>query len=97
VLGHRKDLPAPTYPKPVSRTNGARQNHPTVWDAIGDLPDIERIDGLLDTDRYFGRLGLASPLAPAELGIGTDLAPYPTDVKAAAPGCSGYRGIGPDR
>jgi DNA (cytosine-5)-methyltransferase 1 len=60
VLGHRKKLPAPTYPNPVRRTNGVRRNYPTVRDAIGDLPEIEGIDDLLDSDRYFGKLGRPS-------------------------------------
>jgi DNA (cytosine-5)-methyltransferase 1 len=63
VLGHRKDLPAPSYPKPERPSNGAMRNGPTVWDAIGDLPKIERIDELLDADRYFGPLGKPSMYA----------------------------------
>jgi DNA (cytosine-5)-methyltransferase 1 len=63
VLGYRKELPAPAYPAPISSTNCGARNGPKVWDAIGDLPEIERIDRLLENDRYFGKLGRPSHFA----------------------------------
>jgi len=43
LIGARKGLRLPEYPI-GSRTS------PTVWDALGDLPDIDEYDELLDSD-----------------------------------------------
>ncbi len=64
ILGYRGDQEAPNYPtpSPLIDTRG-RQYNPVVWDAIGDLPCIEKHDSLFDTDDYTGRLGASSHYA----------------------------------
>lgn len=64
VLGYKSGLSAPMYPKRLFTTNGNGGYHgPTVWDAIGDLPKIEKYKYLLATDIYRGELGAASAYA----------------------------------
>lgn len=55
IFGYRKGLLAPEYPTSPLDGNGASRR-PTVWDAIGDLPDIDDSEGLLDGDVYEGEL-----------------------------------------
>ncbi|KAH0543329.1 hypothetical protein GP486_008585, partial [Trichoglossum hirsutum] len=43
LLGAKKGLPLPNYPDPSSSTT-------TVWEAIGDLPDADTFEELLDSD-----------------------------------------------
>ena len=57
VLGHLSQLQAPTYPEPYAET------HPTVWDAISDLPLLSSNQSLLSVDRYEGDLGTPSDYA----------------------------------
>jgi len=52
VLGHRDDQPAPGYPPP------SHVELPTVWDAIGDLPNVDDFPYLRHSDI------LLAPLAP---------------------------------
>ncbi len=60
ILGHKARLPAPKYPKPVTHKNGDLQfTTPRVWDAIGDLPEVDEIEDLIYTDTYIGALGTA--------------------------------------
>lgn len=57
ILGHRKNLPPPSYPDPCGLVDEAGTEYfPTVGDALGDLPDIDRHDYLFDTDIFRGRL-----------------------------------------
>ncbi|HET9592378.1 MAG TPA: DNA cytosine methyltransferase [Solirubrobacterales bacterium] len=63
VMGSREDVAAACHPKPrvnpLPKRPGARTRMeieglpkgPTVWQAIGDLPDLDRFDALLETDR----------------------------------------------
>lgn len=61
ILGYRKGLTAPAYPEP---THGDEfKKTPTVRDAIGDLPDVEKCDALFTHDTYEGPLGKPSPYA----------------------------------
>lgn len=55
LLGAKKSLPLPEYPtathNPNRHANGnSRPFTPTVWDAIGDLPEAEEFEQLLDRD-----------------------------------------------
>lgn len=59
VLGWKRTESPPRYPR---RSAGAR---PTIWDALGDLPEIERHRSLLSTDVYRGPLGMPSSYAEA--------------------------------
>ncbi len=43
LIGARADQTMPTYPNPVAHKT-------TVWDAIGDLPDADTFDELLESD-----------------------------------------------
>jgi DNA (cytosine-5)-methyltransferase 1 len=55
MLGYRSDLAAPAYPLSPFTGEGACRR-PTVWDAIGDLPNIDEFDRLLESDVYEGDL-----------------------------------------
>lgn len=64
ILGCKKGLPLPEYPKPKFPCGGCGKTEtPTVWDAIGDLPNISRYKYLLKSDEYLGDLGEPSPYA----------------------------------
>jgi DNA (cytosine-5)-methyltransferase 1 len=73
IFGYKKGLTAPEYPKPVF-TESENGNHegPTVWDAIGDLPRIEKYKYLLSTDEYKGELGTPSAYARVLRGETSD-------------------------
>jgi DNA (cytosine-5)-methyltransferase 1 len=61
VLGYKNGLTAPSYPLPIFplKKDGHHEG-PTVWDAIGDLPNISDVAYLLKKDSYAGKLGKAS-------------------------------------
>lgn len=54
VLGYRNDQKPLAYPK------RGDDRITTVWDAIGDLPNVDDIPELLTSDVYFGSLGVPS-------------------------------------
>lgn len=57
VLGYRKGIAAPEYPKPLCSSNGdSAPAPPTVWDGISDLPNVQEFESLLDSDVYCGEL-----------------------------------------
>jgi DNA (cytosine-5)-methyltransferase 1 len=61
ILGYINGLPVPEYPMPLFDNNNKDTSYrPTVWDAIGDLPNIDEFDYLLETDVYSGDLAPAS-------------------------------------
>jgi len=60
VLGYKNYLPAPAYPKSGATNGHTKRSATTVWDALGDLPDVDEIDDLLYTDAYVGELGKPS-------------------------------------
>jgi DNA (cytosine-5)-methyltransferase 1 len=61
VLGYKANLSAPAYPLPSHPYDKEKGNEgPTVWDAIGDLPNISEFSYLLEKDSYSGRLGKPS-------------------------------------
>jgi len=55
ILGCKKELITPEYPTVHRNANGA-PIHPTVWDAIEDLSDIDDLEELLESDVYTGEL-----------------------------------------
>jgi DNA (cytosine-5)-methyltransferase 1 len=63
VLGYKEGLTAPQYPKPSYPYGDGEIEGPTVWDAIGDLPNIVNYKYLLETDEYRGELGTPSAYA----------------------------------
>jgi len=65
ILGHKSDLPPPTYPEPSvdGASFDATRLRPTVGDAIGDLPDADAFEELLTRDSVRAKLGEPSPYA----------------------------------
>ena len=69
LLGARKGEPLPDYPEPQTNIAGKRQRSgdlpdgPTCADALGDLPDADGFDALLDSDAV-GNGGLRETLLP---------------------------------
>jgi DNA (cytosine-5)-methyltransferase 1 len=64
LLGARKGLPLPVYPQPTHRPKHdavadlqGLQPTPTVWEAIGDLPEVEEYEELLESDSTLARFG----------------------------------------
>lgn len=64
VIGYDRRLACPEYPHPwaITDENGSEYS-PTVLDAIGDLPDVDRLASLFDKDGYEGSLGRPSHYA----------------------------------
>lgn len=56
LLGAKKDLPLPDYPEPTTTPAGSTQAFlnlplgPSCKDAVGDLPDAEKFEQLINTD-----------------------------------------------
>lgn len=61
LVGARSDCPIPRYPKPVSRV--------TVWDAIGDLPEVELFPELIRRNWVEASYGKPSVYASSLRGI----------------------------
>jgi len=59
IIGARKAESLPSYPK----TNPETASRATVWDAIGDLPNVDDFPYLLDTDLLEESLGKPAPYA----------------------------------
>ena len=55
ILGYRTDCIAPQYPRRLGRGR-----LPSVWDAIGDLPNIDDFSELATSDVFGGGLGTPS-------------------------------------
>jgi DNA (cytosine-5)-methyltransferase 1 len=67
LMGAKKGLPLPSYPPPSA------SRRTTVWEAIGDLPDVNLYEELLDSDSMDGvKLGRPSPYARILRGAGID-------------------------
>jgi DNA (cytosine-5)-methyltransferase 1 len=58
IIGYRANAKAAKYPTPHPS-----EEKPTVWDAIGDLPNVDDYPYLLKTDVFSGRLKKPSPFA----------------------------------
>lgn len=60
LLGAREDIELPQYPKPITKPAKTSKkinkklsilpNSPTVWDAIGDIPEVEQYAELIKRD-----------------------------------------------
>lgn len=57
IMGGRRGLALPNYPAP-SRGAASQEGiqRTTVWEAIGDLPDVDKHESLLTSDVFRGRL-----------------------------------------
>lgn len=71
LLGCRQGLPLPKYPQPLTKTVKSNQSKylvnfsnlpigPTVWDALCDLPEVEKYPELLDIDWAIAEYGKPS-------------------------------------
>ncbi|MBD2504334.1 DNA cytosine methyltransferase [Anabaena azotica] len=73
LLGAREDVELPKYPQPITKpvnTNRLKAKDlsnlpicPTVWEAIGDLPEVEQYSDLLTKDSIIAEYGKASNYA----------------------------------
>lgn len=64
ILGFKKTASPPHYP--VAMTDLEQEdlpNPPTVWDAIGDLPEVDEVPGLIKAGAFHGTLGKPSAYA----------------------------------
>lgn len=88
VIGHKTKLPAPNYPAPcVGADSGAAP--PTVWAAIGDLPNVDDSTELLSTDVYTGELGVPSAYASVLRGASSDPSDHGPKRPAGTPRLTG--------
>lgn len=77
LIGAREGVPLPSYPAPTTTAGsmkglpraGELPLSPTVWDAIGDLPDPDEYDELLDGDAVLAEYGEPSDYAAALRGF----------------------------
>ncbi|MBD2496937.1 DNA cytosine methyltransferase [Nostoc sp. FACHB-280] len=77
LLGARGDVNLPKYPQPITQIAKPNQStsqnalplSPTVWDAIGDLPEVENYAELLEKDWVFADYGKPSDYALILRGI----------------------------
>lgn len=79
LIGCREDFELPKYPQPI--TQKAKQNNskrrslsnlpvaPTVWDAIGDLPEADNYPELLNRDWVVAEYGKPSHYALTLIGL----------------------------
>lgn len=78
LLGAKKGLKLPKYPQPKFRPAGSSKGDPllpegpTVWDALGDLPEAEDFDELVETDSVKATFGTASAYARVLRGTAND-------------------------
>ncbi len=69
ILGARTGSPLPFYPQPTHQPDRAIRDirklplTPTVWDAIGDIPEVEEYDELLKRDWVEAKFGRPSEYA----------------------------------
>ena len=69
IIGARKGSFLPSYPEPTHQPDRAIYDFrklpltPTVWDAIGDLPEAEQYDELLEQDWVDAKFGRPSDYA----------------------------------
>lgn len=85
LIGAREGVPLPVYP---SATHAARSMRgtkvqqgelpltPSVWDAIGDLPDADEYPELLESDNVLARFGEPSEYATRLRGLVRDRFDY---------------------
>lgn len=90
VLGCKRGEGLPEYPK----RNGDAAPCPTVWDAIGDLPNIDDFPELLETGVFEGALGTPSRYAAilrGERKNGRDKSRPPRNERSGVSGCARTR------
>lgn len=63
IIGYARGQASPSYPEPIDEGRNEQNSVITVWDAIGDLPNIDDYEELLKSDVYYGRLGHCSHYA----------------------------------
>ncbi|MEA5507125.1 DNA cytosine methyltransferase [Halotia wernerae UHCC 0503] len=81
LLGARKDVELPSYPQPITKQAlpnnftdknlSILPNSPTVWEAIGDIPEVENYSELLKRDWIVAEYGKPSNYALILRGINT--------------------------
>jgi len=82
LIGARKGLRLPKYPVPTTSLarNAAQRllepECPTVWDAIGDLPEVEDFECLLHGDSVCAKFGRPSAYAARLRGVAVDPSDY---------------------
>ena len=85
VLGARRGETQQQYPK----SNGQSLASPTVWDAIGDLPNVDDFPGLLEADVFGGALDKPSDYAAILRGEAVDAADRSRPPRRNSTGLSG--------
>ncbi|MBP0019894.1 MAG: DNA cytosine methyltransferase [Cyanobacteria bacterium SBLK] len=81
LIGCRQELELPEYPHPITKPRKGRSlakllshleipDTPTVWDAIGDLPEVERYSSLYRRDWVKGIFGIPSHYAEKLRSLG---------------------------
>lgn len=80
LIGARDDVPMPAYPAPTFAGRAIKGTvpspsllplpvGPSVWDALGDLPDAEAYDSLLSSDEVRAQYGAPSTYAAHLRGL----------------------------
>jgi len=80
LLGCRQGLPLPKYPQPLTKTVKSNKSKylvelsdlpicPTVWDALCDLPEVEKYPELLDIDWAIAEYGKPSNYSSQLRGV----------------------------
>ena len=69
LVAARPDVHLPMYPTPLDKRT-------TVWDAIGDLPDADSFDDLLDSDSVTTRWNTTSTYASRMRSLVTDVSNF---------------------
>jgi DNA (cytosine-5)-methyltransferase 1 len=80
ILGCRRGLSLPKYPQPLTTPKISKKSKymiekpdlpatPTVWDAIGDLPEVENYSQLLERDWVIAEYGKKSDYSSKLRGI----------------------------
>ncbi|MBC6421637.1 MAG: DNA cytosine methyltransferase [Hormoscilla sp. SP12CHS1] len=75
MLGCRQGLPLPQYPSPITRPNKNQAENqdlpltPTVWQAIGDLPEAENYPVLRKRDQVVAEYGKPSDYGQQMRGL----------------------------
>jgi len=86
LVGAREDVP-----QLLALGEGHGSARPTVWDALGDLPDVDALPELIEDDVYVGPLGPASPYASVLRGEAVDPADHSHRRNGHRTGLSGCR------
>lgn len=84
LIGAREGVPLPAYPPAFTAArstkglpvDSSRPLCPTVMDAIGDLPDVDQYEELIDSDSVIGEFGKPSHYAEILRGLRRDPADF---------------------